>query len=105
MEKSVIQGIIISSLKTVLLEGAKNAGLLLPPINESTPLLGPRSIVDSLTLVSLIVDVEQRLNEELGISIVIADERAMSQERSPFRTIGTLSDFILLLVSEADSHA
>jgi acyl carrier protein len=103
MEKSEIQRIIISSLNTVLLERGKD--IELPAIDGATPLFGPRSIVDSLTLVSLIVDVEQRLNEETGVSLVIADERAMSQERSPFRTIGTLTDYIQRLVDEAESHA
>jgi acyl carrier protein len=105
MDKSAIQGIIISSLNTVLLDRGKDIELPLPAFDGATPLFGPHSIVDSLTLVSLIVDVEQRLNEEMGVSVIIADERAMSQERSPFRTIGSLSDYIQRLVDEAESHA
>jgi len=105
MDKSAVQGIIVSSLKAVLLDREGGLQSPLPPIDESMLLFGPRSIIDSLTLVSLLVDVEQRLNEELGVSIVIADERAMSQERSPFRTVGTLSDYVQGLVDEAASHA
>ena len=104
MDKSAVQGIIISSLEAVLLEREGGLQSPLPPIDESTLLFAPRSIVDSLTLVSLIVDVEQRLNEEANVSIVIADERAMSQERSPFRTVGTLSDYVQRLVDEAASN-
>ncbi|MDH7513630.1 MAG: hypothetical protein QHH14_11850 [Clostridiales bacterium] len=51
-------------------------------------------------MVSLIVDIEQRLKEKLNIHITIADERAMSMERSPFRTVESLADYIQLLVEE-----
>lgn len=105
MDKGAVQGIIVSSLKAVLLERENGLQSPLPPIDESTLLFGPRSIVDSLTLVSLIVNVEQKINEEMGVSIVIADERAMSQQRSPFRTIGTLSDYVQRLVDEVASNA
>ena len=68
------------------------------PLEPSTPLLGPDSGVDSLSLVSLIVDIEQSLEEELGFSIVLADERAMSLKRSPFRTVGSLVEYVTSLV-------
>ena len=35
-----------------------------------------------------------------GSGITIADEKAMSQERSPFRTIGTLVDYIDMLIND-----
>jgi hypothetical protein len=38
--------------------------------------------------------------DDLGKAIVLADERAMSQKRSPFATAGTLADYIELLLSE-----
>ena len=59
----------------------------------NAPLYGCEGSVDSLGLVSLIVDVEQGIEDEFGISLVLADEKAMSQKRSPFRTIGTLVDY------------
>jgi acyl carrier protein len=48
----------------------------------------------------LIVEVEQQVNETYGIDIVIADDRAMSQAHSPFRTIGSLADYIETLLKE-----
>jgi acyl carrier protein len=68
-------------------------------LDEETRLLGKRSFLDSLGLVSLIVDIEQKLNENRGYEVTIADERAMSQERSPFLTVGTLADYVLKLVN------
>ena len=51
-------------------------------------------------LVTLIVDVEQRLEEQYDVVVVLADERAMSQERSPFRSVSSLADYISQLVEE-----
>jgi len=65
-----------------------------------THLYGRKGHLDSLALVNLLADVEQRVADDLGKAIVLADERAMSQKRSPFATAGTLADYIELLLSE-----
>ena len=49
---------------------------------------------------NLIVVIEQNIEDEFDVSITIADERAMSQKHSPFRTIGTLADYIDMLLKE-----
>ena len=68
--------------------------------SNDTILFGRSGKLDSLGLVSLIVAVEERVEEEYGVAISIADERAMSQENSPFKSIGTLADYISLLLEE-----
>jgi acyl carrier protein len=73
-------------------------------VAESTPLIGHESLLDSLGLVQLIVDLEQRVEEASGVIITIADDRAMSQRNSPFRTAGTLTDYIYLLTEEQRSN-
>ena len=65
-----------------------------------TVLFGNKGKLDSLGLVSLIVAIEQKIEEALEIPITLADERALSQKRSPFRTIGTLADYIDMLLRE-----
>ncbi|MBI4559137.1 MAG: hypothetical protein HY706_16250 [Candidatus Hydrogenedentes bacterium] len=59
-----------------------------------TVLFGRSSTLESLDLVGLIVSLEEKLQEEFDTSFTLADERAMSQQRSPFRNIGTLADYI-----------
>ena len=66
----------------------------------NTVLFGKSGKLDSLGLVSFIVATEQRLEEVLGISLTLADERAMSQKNSPFRTIGTLAEYISKILNE-----
>ena len=69
-------------------------------INFDTTIYGNDSRLDSLGLVNLLVTIEQNIEDEFDVSITIADERAMSQKRSPFRTIGTLADYIDMLLRE-----
>ncbi|SVA52235.1 uncharacterized protein METZ01_LOCUS105089 [marine metagenome] len=68
--------------------------------STKTVLFGKDGKLDSLGLVTLLVIIEQNIEDEFDVSITIADERAMSQKRSPFRTIGTLADYIDMLLRE-----
>jgi len=63
-------------------------------------LFGGKGKLDSLGLVSFVVATEQEIEEEFGVPISIADERAMSQKNSPFKTLGTFADYISLLLEE-----
>jgi acyl carrier protein len=69
-------------------------------IGPSTPLFGPNATLDSLALVSVIVDVEGDVTTALGRSISLTDDRAMSQEISPFDDVQTLLNYIMILVDE-----
>ena len=93
-EKKVIQLIF-----TAIEEINKEQGIEVP-LDASTKFFGVGSSLDSLALVNLIVVIEQKVEDELNVSITIADERAMSQKHSPFRTIGSLADYIEMLLKE-----
>ena len=67
---------------------------------SKTVLFGKSGQLDSLGLVNLLVIIEQNIEDEFDVSITIADERAMSQKHSPFRTIGTLANYIDMLLKE-----
>ncbi len=69
-------------------------------LDESTRIFGKDGAFDSMQLVNLLMEVEQRVNERYGTTISIADDRAMSQQRSPFRSIGNLADYVSLLLAE-----
>lgn len=57
-------------------------------------LIGTDARLDSLGLVNLIVLVEEKVQQTLGIGVTLVDERAMSQSKSPFRTLGSLTEFV-----------
>jgi len=70
---------------------------------DETVIFGKASHLDSLGLVNLIVSLEEAVNDEFNLEIILADERAMSLESSPFRTVSTLADYILLLLREKEN--
>jgi D-alanine--poly(phosphoribitol) ligase subunit 2 len=57
-------------------------------------LIGNDARLDSLGLVNLIVLVEEKIQQKFGVGITLVDERAMSQSKSPFRTLGSLAEFV-----------
>jgi D-alanine--poly(phosphoribitol) ligase subunit 2 len=67
---------------------------------KGTQLFGHRGVLDSLTLVNLIVIAEQKVQESLNVVITLADERAMSQKNSPFKSVESLANYIAMLVKE-----
>jgi D-alanine--poly(phosphoribitol) ligase subunit 2 len=68
--------------------------------DNNTPLFGENGVLDSLGLVNLIVCAELKIQEQFDVAITIADEKAMSMKNSPFRTIESLSNYIVLLIQE-----
>ena len=92
--------IVIESLKEVFVQ----AGTPVPDnIAEDSVLVGADAILDALGVVALIVEVEQRLEGQHGISVTLANDKAMSQRNSPFRTVGVLTDHVLEMAKEAAS--
>ena len=67
-------------------------------------LFGSGSSLDSLGLVNLIIAIEQNIEDELDLNISIADEKAMSQKSSPFKTIESLLEYILKLIKESENE-
>ncbi len=65
-------------------------------------LYGKEGKLDSLGLVNLIVSIEGIVDERMDKTITLADEKAMSQNNSPFRTIETLAAYISTLTEKAD---
>jgi acyl carrier protein len=70
-------------------------------LSPETQLFGRGSKLDSLGLVNLIVLVEEKTADTFGKSVTIADEKAMSQKNSPFRTVQTLAEYLFSLLKES----
>ena len=69
-----------------------------------TAFLGEGSKLDSLGLINLIVAVEQNVEDKFGKTITLADEKAISQEISPFKTVISLANYIEMLLKEKDNE-
>lgn len=73
----------------------EDLGLSAVAVSSETPIMGGGSDFDSMAVVHLIADLETRLEEAFGRVWILADERALSRTRSPFRTVGDLARHIL----------
>jgi acyl carrier protein len=62
------------------------------------PLYGAGGKLESLDFVTLIMEVEEKINAEFGTDITIADENLLSKEKSPFSTLRTLIEYLHELV-------
>lgn len=93
------------AVHTIIFRALSNLNEELPaeskvPINVDTKLFGAGAELDSLSLVSVIIDVETAIADELGHAISLTDDRAMNQEMSPFDDVRSLSSYILILLAE-----
>jgi maltose O-acetyltransferase len=89
--------IVVASLQEVFAQ----SGLPAPEsVTGDTVLVGKDAVLDSLGVVSLIVEVEQRVESEHGVSVTLANDKAMSQRNSPFRTVSVLAEHVVAMVAE-----
>ena len=93
MQERIVE-IIIEETNAVLEEHVSD-------MNNDTALFGKSGLLDSMGLVSMIVAVEQDVEDEFDKNVTIADARAMSQKHSPFATVGSLAVYIEGLIKEA----
>ena len=69
-------------------------------VDENTRLFGSEGLLDSLKLVNVVLDTEQQINDSYNLAISLADDRSVSQTRSPFRSVGSLADYVLAVAAE-----
>lgn len=58
------------------------------------------TILDSLSLVDFLVEIQDRISEVTGKDIVLATPRALSNTNSPFKTVNTLAEYINELLAK-----
>lgn len=91
-----LQEIVLAAMSSANLTRAEDSQM---PVAADAPIFGPGSPLDSLGLVSLLMDIEDGL-AQLGIQLTLSDARAMSRKRSPFRDVPELVAFMTELLAE-----
>ena len=79
--------------RLTLAELAAQGGEAPGELNSDTRLYGKDGLLDSMALVSLVMSLEQEIADQFGADISLADDKALSQKHSPFRTIGSLVSY------------
>lgn len=88
MNRVKINEIVIKTLKDYC-----EANDIQVDISKDTALIGSNKIMDSMGLVNTIVDIETAFLDE-DVEISLTSEAAMSGRISPFRSVGSLCNFI-----------
>ena len=70
--------------------------------HEELKLIGAKAALSSISFVTLIAIIEDLISERLGKNIMIVNDKAFSQERSPFYSAAALSDYIVELLTEVE---
>jgi len=91
-ERSEIESLIITSVRMLAHDFEIEA---LTEATASSSLYGEDGPLDSMALVNLIADIEDAVAEKFDVTVMLADERAMSAKRSPFRSVASLTDAII----------
>ena len=96
-DRAEIEALVFEALETLNTELPADQQVA---INAATALFGADATLDSLSLVSVIVDVETGLTLRFEREISLTDDRAMAREVSPFTDVSALVDYILELLAE-----
>ena len=73
---------------------ADERGIEVAVVDSETVLIGPEAFLDSVGLVSVVMEIEARLDEDFGVEVSLTSDAAMSRERSPLRTVGSIREFV-----------
>lgn len=98
MDKSDIKNIIFEAIEMVNNIREDDSQI---PVALDAELYGSNGSLDSMGLVAFLIDIEDALLDQ-DIEVSLSDERAMSQSRSPFKTVETLVEYIYSLIKGAD---
>lgn len=96
-EKQEIENLLLSILSSIIDLNNEDEKI---EFNSDSVLFGENPQIDSLTLVSLVVDLESAISENYDVNICLTDDRAMTREISPFLTVATLRDYVEELLTE-----
>ena len=67
-----------------------------------TVLKGGAGTLDSMGMINFIVATEQKIEEEFGAEIELADSDAMSSNSNPLSSVGAFVDYVTLLLGDHD---
>ena len=92
---------LLNLIKTCTHEICEQDNIQIPDdLGPDTRLFGKNGLFDSMGLVSLVVAVEQNIEDQYDVAVSLANQEAMSQKRSPFLSVGSLAEYANQLLSE-----
>ena len=92
------QGKSDTELQSVVVAALAEVAPQLVDVHEGTLLIGEAAVIDSIGFVTLLVEVEQRLDGQLDLAASFLDHGTEEGEANPFRTVGTLAHHLQVLM-------
>lgn len=90
-----VQQIIFDALEALNQERGSDEQI---DIGVGTALFGPDATLNSLELVSVVVDIEMSVADRFSETISLTDDKAMERDPVPFVTVAALTDYIVELL-------
>jgi len=94
------------AIKEIVKLAVEESNSTLPPdgrlqVSASTLVTGDGGVLTSLGVISLILAIEEKVNETFSIQVMLFDESLIADPKGPFRTIGALVDHVHAVVQKA----
>jgi hypothetical protein len=102
MDRQQLVDMMMGLLQTTLDEQNEHGAIV---ATASSPLVGDNAAITSMRLVSFIADLETTLASDHGLEISLVSEQALSRQKSPFRSVDALAEYILELTGASDQTA
>lgn len=92
----------IAEIEQIILKMLENSvdgiQLVVGSLSLESVLLGENAVIDSLSLVNLIVDLEEEINDRTGVLISLTDDEAVFAEPSPYSSVKNLALYVTHLL-------
>ncbi len=98
MDREKIKSLVFECLGEVVSESEGGTNI---KIDAETKIFGRDGLFDSLGLVSFLVDMEDKLADELDLDLNLSDEKALSAHSGPFRNVDSFVDYIAGIVKNS----
>ena len=92
----IVERILKESIEEINVQLVADAKLINSPDER---LLGKTGKLDSMSFVTLVAIIEEKLQEHTGQAIYLVTDKAFAQKRSPFYDIQSLANFIDTLLA------
>lgn len=96
-KKDEVENIIFQALTTLNQERGSDNQV---DVGHGTALFGPDAVLNSLELVSVMVDIETLAADKFGQPVSLTDDTAMERDPVPFVNVSALTAYILELLGE-----